>query len=76
MGCGHLTIFCDSKIIVNLVRKIYNPNKNLMKRYTKVVWALISNMLSFNMTCIKRELNTIADKLAVLFASLTQHILP
>ena len=76
LGCGHLTVFGDYELVLNHVRKIYNPNNKMMKRYTQAVWALISNMLSFNMTCIKREFNTIADKLTVLFASLTQHILP
>jgi ribonuclease HI len=76
LGCGHLTIFGDSELIVNLVRKIYNPNNKLMKRYTQVVWALISNMLSFNITHIKRELNTMADRLAVFAASPTRQLLP
>jgi ribonuclease HI len=31
LGCGHLTIFGDSKLVVNLVRKIYNPINKLMK---------------------------------------------
>jgi hypothetical protein len=45
LGCGHLTVFGDSKLVVNIVRKIYFPSKKLMKRYTQVVWALISNLL-------------------------------
>ena len=32
LGCGHLTVFGDSKIVVNLVRKIYSPRNKLMKR--------------------------------------------
>jgi hypothetical protein len=31
LGCGHVTIFGDSKLVVNLVRKIYNPNNKLLK---------------------------------------------
>jgi ribonuclease HI len=31
LGCGHLTNFRDSELVVNLVRKIYSPRKNLMK---------------------------------------------
>jgi hypothetical protein len=61
---------------VNLVRKIYNPNNKLLKRYTQVVWALISNLLSFNITHIKRELNSMADKLVVFAASPTRQWLP
>jgi ribonuclease HI len=34
LGCGHLNVFGDSKLVVNLVRKIYNPNTNLLKQYT------------------------------------------
>jgi ribonuclease HI len=33
---GHLTIFCDSELVVNLVHKIYSPRNKLMKCYTKV----------------------------------------
>jgi hypothetical protein len=31
LGCGHLTIFGDSEVVVNLVRKIYSPSNKLMK---------------------------------------------
>jgi hypothetical protein len=31
MGCGHLTGFGDSELVVNLVHKIYSPRKKLMK---------------------------------------------
>jgi ribonuclease HI len=37
LGCGHLTVFGDSKLFVNLVRKIYSPSNKLMKRYTQIV---------------------------------------
>jgi hypothetical protein len=40
-GCGHLKVFGDSELVVNLVCKIYTPRKNLMKSYTQTVWALI-----------------------------------
>lgn len=75
LGCGHLTIFGDSEFVVNLVRKIYNPNNKLLKWYTQAMWALISNPLSFNITHIKRELNSMADRLAVFVASPTREIL-
>jgi ribonuclease HI len=71
LGCGHLTIFGDSKLVVNLVHKIYSPRNKLMKRYTQTVWALIWNLLSFNITHVKMELNSMADKLAVFAASPT-----
>jgi ribonuclease HI len=76
LGCGHLNFFGDSKLVVNLVRKIYMPNNKLLKIYTQDVWSLISNLLSFNITHIKRELNSMADKLAVFATSPTRKILP
>jgi ribonuclease HI len=76
LGCGHLTIFGDSELVVKLVRKIYSPRNKLMKRYTQTVWALISNLLSFNITCVKRELDSMADRLAVFAASPTRQLLP
>jgi ribonuclease HI len=76
LGCGYLTVFGDSEIIVNLVRKIYSPSNKLLKCYTQVVWMLISNLLSFNITHVKRELNSMADRLAFFAASPTQQILP
>jgi hypothetical protein len=47
-----------------------------MKCYTQVVWALISNLLSFNITHVKRELKSMADRLAIFVASPTQQLLP
>jgi ribonuclease HI len=70
LGCGHLTVFWDSELVVNLVRKIYSPSNKLMKHYTQTVWALISNLLSFNITHVKRELNSMAD-LVSCFCSLS-----
>jgi ribonuclease HI len=71
LGCGHLTIFGDSKLVVNFVRKIYSPSNKLMKRYTQTIWALILNLLSFNITHVKRELNSMVDWLVVFAASTT-----
>jgi hypothetical protein len=34
LGCGHIIVFGDSKLVLNLVRKIYSPSKKLMKHYT------------------------------------------
>jgi ribonuclease HI len=31
LGCGHLSVFGDSELVVNLVCKIYFPNNRLMK---------------------------------------------
>jgi ribonuclease HI len=75
LGCGHLTVLGDSKLVVNLVRKIYSPSNKLMKHYTQIVWALISNLLFFNITHVKRELNSMVDRLVVFAASPTQKLL-
>jgi ribonuclease HI len=71
LSCGHLTVFGDSELVVNMVRKIYNPNNKLMKRYAQAVWALIQNLLSFNITHIKRELHLMVDRLVVFATSPT-----
>jgi ribonuclease HI len=76
LGCGHLSFFGDFEFVVNLVRKVYSPRNMLMKRYTKTVWALILNLLSFNITHVKRELNSMADRLAVFAASPNRQLLP
>jgi ribonuclease HI len=75
LGCGHLSIFRDYELVVNLVRKIYSPSNKIMKRYTQIVWALISNLLSFNITHVKRELNAMADRLVDFAASLNRQLL-
>jgi hypothetical protein len=52
ISCGHLIDFGDFELVLNLSWKI---NK-LLKRYTQDVWMLISNLLSFNITHVKRDL--------------------
>jgi hypothetical protein len=59
-----------------MVRKIYNPTNKLMKRYTQDVWSLIQNLLSFNITHIKRELNSIPDRLAIFVVFPSRKLLP
>jgi ribonuclease HI len=71
LGCGHLTVFGESELVLNLVRKIYSPRNKLMKHYTQAVWMIILNLLSFNITYVKRELNSMVDRLAVFVASPT-----
>ena len=68
-GCGHLSVFGNSELVVNLIRKICSPSDKLMERYTQTVWALISNLLSFNVTHVKRELNSMPGRLAVFATS-------
>jgi ribonuclease HI len=76
LGFGHLTVFGDSELVVNLVRNIYSPSNKLMKHYTQTVWALISNLLSFNINHVKRELNSMVDQLDVFEASPNRQLLP
>jgi ribonuclease HI len=76
LGCGHLSIFGDFELVVNLVCKIYSPRNKLMKQYTQNVWALISNLLSFNITHVKRDLNSMADRLFVFASSYNRQMLP
>jgi hypothetical protein len=76
LGCGHLIVFGDSKLVVNLVCKIYSPSNKLMKRNTQVVWMLISNLLSSNITHVKMELNSMVDMLVVFATSPTRQLLP
>jgi hypothetical protein len=47
-----------------------------MKCYTQTFWELISNLLSFNITHVKRELNSMADMLVVFVASPNRKLLP
>jgi hypothetical protein len=76
LGCGHLTIFGDSELVVNLVCKIYSTRNKFLKGYTQVVWMLISNLLSFNITHVKRELNSMVDRLVLFATSPTRQHLP
>jgi hypothetical protein len=61
---------------VNLIRKTCFPSNKLMEQYSQTVWALVSNLLSFNITHVRKELNSIADRLVIFAASPTQHLLP
>jgi hypothetical protein len=55
---------------------IYSPRNNFIKLYTQVDWMLISNLLSFNITHVKRKLNSMANRLVVFASSPTRQILP
>jgi ribonuclease HI len=76
LGCGHLSVFRNSELVVNLIRKTFSPSDKLMEQYSQTVWALVLNLLSFNITHVKKELNSIADRLVVFAASPTQQLLP
>jgi ribonuclease HI len=76
LGFYHLTMFGDSNLIVNMVRKIYTPSNKLMQIYTQAVWYLISIFLSFNITHIRRELNSMVDRLVVFATNHTRQLFP
>jgi hypothetical protein len=61
---------------VNLTRKTCSPSNKLMEQYSQTVWALVSNLLSFNITHVRKELNSIVDRLVVFAASPTQQLSP
>jgi ribonuclease HI len=76
LGCGHLSVFENFELVVNLIRKNFSPSNELMEQYSQTVWALVSNLLSFNITHVKRELNSMVDRLVVFAASPNQQLLP
>jgi hypothetical protein len=61
---------------VNLIRKTCSPSDKLMEQYSQTIWALVLNLLSFNITHVKKELNSIVDRLVVFATSPTQQLLP
>jgi ribonuclease HI len=61
LGCVHLSVFRNSELVVNLTRKTCSPSNKLMEQYSQTVWALVSNLLSFNITHVRKELNSISD---------------
>jgi ribonuclease HI len=76
LGCGHLLVFGDSKLVVNLIRKMCSPGNKMMERYSQNVWALISNILSFDITHVRRELSSMASWLVVFATSPNQQLFP
>jgi hypothetical protein len=47
-----------------------------MEQYSQNVWELVSNLLSFNITHVKKDLNLMADRLVVFAASPNQQLFP
>jgi hypothetical protein len=41
LGCGHLSVFGNSELVVNLIRKTCSPSNKLMEQYSQTVWALV-----------------------------------
>jgi ribonuclease HI len=76
LGCGHLSVFGNFELVVNLIHKTCFPSKQLMEQYSQTAWALVSNLLSFNITHVRKELNPIADRFVAFATSPTQQLLP
>jgi ribonuclease HI len=76
IGCGHLSVFRNFELVVNLIHKTCSPSNMLMERYSQTVWELVSNLLYFNITHVRKELNSMAYRLAVFAASSNQQLLP
>jgi ribonuclease HI len=72
LGSGHLSVFGNSELVVKLIHKIFSHSNKMMERYSKTIWALVSNLLSVNITHIKRELNSMTDRLDA-FATSPNH---
>jgi ribonuclease HI len=76
LGCGHLSVLENSELVVNLIRNTCSSSDKMMEQYSQTVWELVLNLLSFNITLVKKELNSIVDRLAVFVGSPTQQLLP
>jgi ribonuclease HI len=76
LGCSHLSVFRNYELFMNLIRKICPPSNKLMERYSQTVWELVSNLLSFNITHVNKELNSMDDRLVVFASSPNQQLLP
>lgn len=68
LGCQNITIFGDSELIINFVRKVYNPSNKLMRQYTTLLGDLIAKFTSFDISHVKNNLNVVSVNLA-LYAS-------
>jgi ribonuclease HI len=76
LGCGHLSVLGSSELVMNLIRKTCSSSDRLMGKYSQTVWALVSNLLYFNITHVNRGLNSMAEQLAIFAASPKQQLLP
>lgn len=61
---------------MNLIRKTCFPSNKMMEQYFQTAWAVVLNLLYFNITHVRKELNSIVDRLVVFVASPTQQLFP
>ena len=58
MAIDNLEVFCDSDLIINQVKNIYQAKQQRLKQYMNEVWDLVDNFfLAFNISFIPREEN-------------------
>lgn len=65
MNIISLSVFGDSKLVVNKSRAYMELKKCRIKEYSKKVWDLINHFQAFNITFIHREKNHSVDSLIV-----------
>lgn len=75
----HLHVYCDSLLITNQVKGLYEAREDLMKKYLLKMQDLQKHFTSFSITQIPRSKNKRADALSKLasssFAHLTKNVL-
>ena len=59
-------MFCDSELIIQEVKNIYQVKQNRLKLYLNEVWDIIDNyFLAFSNTYVLRDCNETRDSLAL-----------
>jgi ribonuclease HI len=77
MGVLHISVFGDSELVVQQIRKKYKTQHPRMRSYRNHVWDLIDNLFdAFCITAIPREQNQQADALATAASTLRPPPLP
>ncbi|GJW58793.1 reverse transcriptase domain-containing protein [Tanacetum coccineum] len=71
---SHLKVFCDSLLITNHVKGIYEVREDLMKRYLAKTQRLLENFKSFSITQIPHSKSKRADALSKLASSSFVHL--
>jgi hypothetical protein len=66
MNIKCLSVFGDSKLVVNQVKSKYGIKKFQLKEYSKKVWDLTDHFQAFNITFIHREKNHNPYSLAII----------
>ena len=66
LGIQQVSVYGDSKLVVQQVRSNYQVKQDLLKVYRNEVWDMIDNyFVVFNITYIPRDHNQTADSLSL-----------